>query len=309
MTWLLLILTLPTENATARMRIWRGLKTIGCAMLRDGVWLLPHKDQAHAHFNSIAEDARHAGGEAWVLTLQADAQQAEGFPTLFDRSAEYQAWLEDLSHFDPLANDLVATRKQLKSLNKRFSALLEIDYFPQALQTLARERLQLTEAAFQGRLVKAEPSFQQGEPVRLNKADFQGKLWATRRDLWADRLASAWLIQHFIDPEARFLWLDDTSDYPAEVVGFDFDGARFTHLGRYVTFETLLNSFNLEQDRGLQQMGQLIHTLDVGGTNPEAAGFALVLKGLKRRIVTDDELLVVGGQLLNDLYCAFSTQE
>lgn len=309
MAWLLLIISLPTENATARMRIWRALKTLGCASLRDGVWLLPARPEAAARLRDVAEDTRKSGGEAWVLALHVDPQQADSFPTLFDRGVEYRAWLDELALFDPLATDLAATRKQLKALSKRLSAITDTDYFPHPLQATARERLQLAETAVRGRLVAAEPTFQQGEPERLNIADFQGRYWATRRGLWVDRLASAWLIHRFIDPNARFLWLEDPNTCPPDALGFDFDGARFTHTGRYVTFETLLVSFGLEQDSGLQRLGHLVHTLDVGGTAPEAAGFAAVLKGLKHRSPDDDVLLAEGGQLLDDFYCAFSITE
>ena len=309
MNWLLLIISLPTENATARMRIWRALKTLGCASLRDGVWLLPSRPDTHARFDGIAEDTHKSGGEAWVLALQADAQQADSFPALFDRSAEYTAWLEELAQFDPLAADIASTRKQLKGLGKRLAAITDTDYFPHPLQTTARERLHTAEAAVRGRTVSAEPTSQQGEPERLDKENFQGKNWATRRDLWVDRLASAWLIHRFIDPQAQFLWLDDTAVCPADALGFDFDGARFSHIGRYVTFETLLHSFGLAQDAGLQRLAHLVHTLDVGGNAPEATGFAVLLKGLKHRSSNDDVLLAEGGQLLDDLYCAFSLPE
>ncbi len=308
-SWLALVISLPTENATARMRIWRAVKALGCAGLRDGVWLLPASPDLHERFAAIAEDARLSGGEAWVLALQADAQQSGSFPAWFDRSSDYSAWLEELAQFDPLADDLSATRKQLKSLSKRLAAITETDYFPHPLQVTAHTRLHAAETAVRGRLAAAEPAFQAGEPERLNPADFQGKTWATRRDLWVDRLASAWLIQRFIDPQAHFLWLAHTADCPTEALGFDFDGARFTHIGRYVTFETLLHSFALAQDLGLQRLGHLVHSLDVGGSAPEAAGFALLLKGLKRRAPDDTALLAAGGQLLNDLYYAFSTQE
>src|SRR5689334_5198946 len=31
-----------------------------------------------------------------------------------------------------------------------------------------------------------------------------GRLWVTRQGVFVDRIASAWLIRHFIDPKARF---------------------------------------------------------------------------------------------------------
>ncbi len=309
MNWLLLILSLPTENATARMRIWRATKALGCASLRDGVWLLPSNDHTRVRLETVADDTRKSGGEAWVLAIETDSPQTDVFTHLFDRGADYNAWLDDVAQFDPLATDLVATRKLLKGLAKRLSAISETDYFPHALQATAQARLAMAETAVQARSATAEPNFQAGEPEQLALADFQGKTWATRHDLWVDRLASAWLIHRFIDPQAQFLWLDDTAVCPADALGFDFDGARFSHIGRYVTFETLLHSFGLTQDIGLQRLAHLVHTLDVGGNAPEAAGFAVLLKGLKHRTPNDDVLLAEGGQLLNDLYCAFSLPE
>jgi hypothetical protein len=125
-----------------------------------------------------------------------------------------------------------------------------------------------------------------------------------------DRLASAWLIRRFIDPQARFLWLGNSADCPDGALGFDFDGAAFTHVhthvGERVTFETLLASFGLEADAALARIGAIVHSLDVGGSAPEAAGLEALLKGLKARITDDDSLLAEGGRLLDDLYAAFA---
>jgi len=82
---------------------------------------------------------------------------------------------------------------------------------------------------------------------------------ATRERLWIDRVASAWLIRRFIDPDARFLWLKRVKDCPKRAVGFEFDAAEFTHVGSKVTFEVLVASFDLERDVGLVRLGALVH--------------------------------------------------
>jgi hypothetical protein len=79
--------------------------------------------------------------------------------------------------------------------------------------------------------------------VLLAMADFQGRTWATRKHLWVDRMASAWLICRFIDPKASFHWLDDPKRCPKKALGFDFDGATFTHVDGRVTFEVLAANF------------------------------------------------------------------
>jgi hypothetical protein len=124
-------------------------------------------------------------------------------------------------------------------------------------------------------------------------------------------VASAWLIRRFIDPDARFLWLESPSDCPADALGFDFDGARFTHVGERVSFEVLLASFGLEEDRGLARLAALVHMLDVGGEPvPEASGFEAMLSGARQRLEGvdgDDRLLAEMSLVLDSLHTWFST--
>ena len=305
-TWILLILSLPTQNATARMRIWRNLKALGCAALRDGVWLLPETAMTRPAFEALADETQAEGGSSWLLRLDAEAAQSAAFQALFDRSEEYAGLLADLGRIDPLAEEVSTTGKALKALRRRYVNLVEQDYFPGDGKDEAEARLLEVEAALEARLSPNEPHFQDGRPERLDPADFQKQTWATRKDLWVDRLASAWLIRRFIDRRARFAWLKSPKDCPKHALGFDFDGARFTHIGHRVTFETLLASFGLENDAALQRIGTMVHALDVGGEAPEAAGFEMLLKGLKTRIQDDDALLKAGGQMLDDLYAVYS---
>lgn len=305
-TWILIVLTLPTQNATARMRIWRGLKSMGCAALRDGAWLLPETVATRQGLETLADETRTAGGTAWVLRLDAEDDQSAAFRGMFGRTAEYAELLADLTHFDPLAANVTTASKTLKALRRRYETLVEQDYFPDAGKLDAEARLLTLQATLASRLAPSEPHFQDGQPERLALADFQKRTWATRQDLWVDRLASAWLIRRFIDRKARFVWVERVEDCPADALGFDFDGARFTHTGHRVTFETLLASFGLENDAALMRIGAIVHALDVGGEAPEAAGFEMLLKGLKARIQDDDVLLKQGGQMLDDLYAVFS---
>src|SRR5438552_1961915 len=90
LAWHLLILSLPTQNATARMRFWRALKAMGCAVLRDGVYLLPHSAEHENTLQELAEDVIEAGGMAYLLTLPSrNAPQEAEFQQLFDRSDDY----------------------------------------------------------------------------------------------------------------------------------------------------------------------------------------------------------------------------
>jgi hypothetical protein len=100
------------------------------------------------------------------------------------------------------------------------------------------------------------------------------------------------LIKRFIDPQARILWLAHPADCPPDALGFDFDGATFSHMGSRVTFEVLASSFGLQEQTAIAQLGLLVHYLDVGGIQPpEAAGIEGVLYGMRESIQDDDQLL------------------
>jgi hypothetical protein len=92
---------------------------------------------------------------------------------------------------------------------------------------------------------------------------------------------------------------------PRGAIGFDYDSARFTHVGALVTFEVMLASFGLDADPALQRLAQAVHYLDVGGIPaPEAAGLESVLAGLRSLHADDDDLLQAASAVFNALYAA-----
>ena len=146
--------------------------------------------------------------------------------------------------------------------------------------------------------------------ARLDRARFQGRRWATRARPWADRLACAWLIRRFVDAEARFVWLaareGEAPRTPRGAIGFDYDGARFSHVGARVSFEVIAASFDLDTDPRLQRIGATVHYLDIGGIPaPEAAGLESVLAGLRElHYADDDALLAAACTVFDALYAA-----
>ncbi len=294
--WLTLVTTLPTRNTAARMRLWRTLKTLGTANLRDGVYLLPASERTNAALQCLAEEVRAADGSADVLHVAANGAQDASFRQLFDRGAEYGALISTLRSA-PL------DEKSLRRLQRDFAALVSTDYFPDSSQEQARIAL----AEYAARLSPDEPQATESAIRRLASADsihYLGRTWATRKHLWVDRMASAWLIRRFIDAHASFLWLDKPADCPADALGFDFDGAAFTHIGERVTFEVLTASFGLDTDPALARIGAIVHCLDVGGVPvAEAAGIEVVLAGLRASApADDDQLLAAASRILDGLY-------
>lgn len=307
MIWHLLILSLPTANGSLRMRAWRNLKSAGAAVLRDGVYLLPELAVCRQTLDGIASDVVDGGGMALVLEVAEPAHS--DFKTLFDRSTNYAKLIDEaIALRQPLtaatAND---TLKQVRKLRKQYAQIVDIDFFPQLPQRQADGALQQLERAIAICLSADEPQAANIEIVRLNREDFQARQWATRRRPWVDRMASAWLIRRFIDSQASFVWLDSPAACPDDALGFDFDGAQFSHVGDWVTFEVLLASFGLEQP-ALQRIAVLVHFLDAGGIQPaEASGVETVLKGMRESIVDDDQLLNLAMAVFDGLYSVYQT--
>ena len=310
--WLLFLLTVQGQQGALRMRLWRTLKGLGTAVLRDGAYLLPNRPALRESLHALEQEVAAAEGSVQLLELDAsDAKQQQGFEALFDRTADYQKLLGEirdtrkkLAKMDAGAIGTAAGR-----LRRDLENLVAADFFPGRASVQARLALEDLLGDANAILSPDEPHTVEGRIRKLDAAAYRGRTWATRKRPWADRLASAWLIRRFIDPDARFLWLDSPADCPQDALGFDFDGAMFTHVGSRVTFQALASSFDLDHDAGVDKIGEVIHYLDVGGVPvPEAAGIEAILRGVRETYTDDDELLRETEKLLNLLYGTFLRQ-
>lgn len=307
--WLMLVVSLPTPSATARMRVWRTLKALGCVALRDGAYLLPSSVEHERALQELGDECLREGGSAWLMHVQPRSEGgSEAWRALFDRSDDYaqlrKAWKSANRGLAGMtAADIARLRRKLQ---REFEALRATDFFPGESSAEAQAAWSAFNARIDALLTPDEPHDSEGHVPRLDAGEYRGRVWATRRRLWVDRVASAWLIRRFIDRDARFRWLAKPSDCPKRALGFDFDGATFTHVGDRVTFETLLASFGLDTDPALARLGALVHTLDVGGDPvPEATGFEAVMAGARERLADDDALLAQMSEVLDSLYAHF----
>ena len=285
------------------------MKSLGCMALRDGAYLLPTGEEREPALRELAEECLREGGSAWLMYVQPQsAEEAAAYRQLFDRSNDYaelqRSWKEATRKLSGTGRPEVARLQ--RRLQRDLDLVRAIDFFPGEASLEA----EATWVEFTRRIERVlspdEPHEIAGTIARLDRSEYQGRTWATRRRPWVDRIASAWLIRRFIDQEASFRWLAQPSDCPESALGFDFDGAAFTHVGERVTFETLMASFALEQDLALMRIAALVHLLDVGGEPVvEAAGFEAVLAGAHQRLSDDDELLAEVSKVLDSLYAHF----
>lgn len=303
-----LALTLPSRSTTSRTRAWRTLKSLGAAVLRDGVYVLPSDLRHEEQLRSVGKGIVSSGGTAELLVLRPhDEGQNERFRSMFDRGGEFGEIVSEARKLGrEKALDPQAAERRIRVLRRRFDQCAAIDFFPSEAQEQARRALASCENRLRGKWFPGEPRPSEGRIERLKKEDFQKRVWATRARPWVDRLASAWLISRHIDRNPRFLWLKDPRACPSRAVGFDFDGAAFSHVGGRVTYEALSASFGLEDDPALERIGALVHFLDVGGVPvPEAAGLEAVLMGLRDAAGNDDLLLRGSFRIFDYLYLGF----
>ncbi len=309
--WLLLVTNLPGHNPTLRMRIWRALRAAGAGLLRDGAYLLPNGERSRRVLEAQGAEIRAGGGLVQILSFDAESdQQSAELVALFDRTEEYA---EAIRQLDALKGSLAKlaepeARQRLASVTREVAAVIERDFFPGEPRKQVEDALGDAETAVNGRFAPDEPHPAHRKIRQRNRKDYRGRTWATRERLWIDRVASAWLIRRFIDPQAKFLWLRRVKDCPKRAVGFDFDGAEFTHVESKVTFEVLLTSFGLEQDAGLARLAALVHHLDVGGIpTAEGPGFATIVAGARSLQPDDDALLKAVTPVLDSLYAGYGT--
>lgn len=292
------------------MRVWRAMKSAGAGLLRDGAYLLPNSKRAREVLEEQGAEIRAAGGLVHLVSFEADsaAQNAE-LVALFDRTGDYA---EAIAQVDALKRELTElaegeARQRLAGIVREVAAISARDFFPAEARRQAQSTLTDAEAALNARHAPDEPRAAHRRIRLRNRRDYRARTWATREHLWIDRVASAWLIRRFIDPKAKFLWVPRPKDCPRDAVGFDFDGAEFTHVDAKVTFEVLLASFALDQDPGLSRLGALVHHLDLGGIPvAEGPGLVTIIAGARATQPGDDALLKAMTPVFDSLYAGYS---
>ena len=295
-----LVLSLPTRNSTLRMRLWRSLKESGCGVLRDGVYVLPATGDA-ASLAKIEADIRSHGGFA----LTGELRTTTDIRKLFDRSAEYGELVRRVCALQKSLPQLGVRRglTAIRRLERAMEKLTRIDFFAGPAKAQATDALATLKSAYRELFAGGEPRSSKRGLRQLDRARYQKRVWATRKAPWVDRLASAWLIKRFIDREARFVWLARPSECPKNALGYDYDGADFTHVKNRVTFEVLAGSFGLDHDPALAAIGAAVHFLDVGGIPvADAKVLEAMLKGAREKARSDDALLAESMRVLDLLY-------
>ena len=158
--------------------------------------------------------------------------------------------------------------------------------------------------------VRRPEKIRREEPRTLDLSQLRGRRWVTRPRPHVDRVASAWLIKRFIDPEAVFVFAPP-AEFPADAIAFDAPGVELSHHGEDCTFETLLKRSRL-RDRRLSRLAELVHETDLrDGKYPheEARGIDVATRALLAASSDDHQVLAHGYALFEGLYATTSTKD
>jgi len=301
--WLVIVAQLPTEDPSARMRVLRKLESLGAGVLREGVYALPDTPANRKSLDELAAHVGREGGTAYALRVAATSQgQNDAFRRLFDRSARYEALVKIVEglRLGFGQSDPSALARVLLKQRRDFEAISALDFFPSPAK--ARAQQALADADHEIRKLyfsKAPTSIATGEKLH-------GRTWATRKPLRADRLASAWLVRRFIDPEAKMLWLEGAGEAPPGAISFGFQDAHFAPGDALVAYEEIMRQLQLGANQAIARIGAIVHFLEAGGAPvQEAAGVLTLLEGAVRRAQNDDELLAEAEKTFDLLYEAY----
>ncbi len=297
--WLLLFHQIPPKPDYFRVKVWRRLQRIGAVPVKNSVWVLPYNDQSVEDFRWLLEEIVAGGGEGSVCRGDfVDGLSDRDVEGLFRkaRTADYAAIARDAKSLTRKAAPVDVAR-----LDHRLAEVAAIDYF----HAPNRQKAGRVLAHLEARLRRTELPEHRGARAGRRAGRMRGRMWVTRRGVFVDRIASAWLIKRFIDPAARFKFVAPEGYSPRESeLRFDMFEAEYTHEGDRCTFETLLRRFRL-RDPALRAIGEIVHDIDCKDAKferAEATGVERLLAGIARKHATDATRLRLGAAVFDNLY-------
>jgi hypothetical protein len=308
--WLLFVHQLPADESNLRVRVWRRLQQIGALAIKQAVYVLPDSGGAREDLEWLRREVTDGGGQAALFVSHGIDTDTDSTLVREFRAARQQAYQAIASEAEALllaykhwqgrrrgkAPDVA---RPLETLRQRFLAIQQLDIFGSAGREEVAALLQRLDTCGDVPAVERSSAGRTLDPVA-----YRGRLWVTRPQPGVDRMSSAWLIRHFIDPAAQFGFAADVAHVPAGAVSYDMYGGEFTHRGERCTFEQLSDTFGI-RDPAVTRIAAIVHDLDLKDGRfgaPDAALIGTLVDGLSRAHDDDAVLLEHGITLFDALY-------
>lgn len=312
--WLLLIHQIPPKPGYLRVKIWRRLQSLGAVAIKNSVYVIPRNEQTLEDFQWILREIIESGAEASVCAATfIEGLNDEQVEQLFQRARESdyvqiindaQEMLASGSSIKSITHeDITVMEGALARLKKRYLAVSGIDFFGAPGADESSKLLDSIENLVSKRRLACIPKHQ-----RLDSYDvkgFQDRTWVTRKGVYIDRMASAWLIKRFIDPRASFRFVTERTYRSREnEIRFDMFNGEFTHEGDKCTFEVLIERFSIN-DKAITELAKIVRDLDLKVApyrQIESPGILALIDGMVSSVKSDDLRIERGANFFNDLY-------
>ena len=297
-----------------RVKIGRRLSRIGAIALKNSVYVLPKNDGTAEDFEWVRQEVVQAGGDATVVEAQLVAGVTDAEIEGKFREAKDAEYAELGREVRALQAEAVGRRKRPLSEEERARLQSEIVKLESKLKQVrttdffGASGCQAVEGLLHELRAKAEPPELAPKPLAPESPP-RGRTWVTRAGVHVDRIASAWLIRRFIDPEAKFKFVPPKGYIPEPgELRFDMFEAEYSHEGDHCTFETLCSRFELDTP-GLRPIAELVHDIDIKDAKfgrDEVAGLAAMIAGLALLHRDDEVRLARGAELFEELLTYFA---
>jgi hypothetical protein len=305
--WLLLIHQIPPHPSYLRVKVGRRLQALGAVPVKNSVYVLPRSEQAREDFQWVRREIVAGKGDASVCEGRfVEGLSDDAVESLFNsaREAEYSELAKEakglkasLGRRGKRTGTEGQVEASVRRLRKRLAEVVEIDFFGAPGHDTVDGLLTAVESALR-------PSAPAEAPPGKVRGRVRGRTWVTRRGVHIDRIGSAWLIRRFIDPAARFRFVQGHEDASAGELRFDMFEAEFTHEGDLCTFEVLVRRFGLK-DGAIARIGEIVHDIDLKDGrfgHPETPGLDHLIAGVAMRHKDDEARLRDGGAAFEGLY-------
>jgi len=314
--WLLIFYSIPAHPVSGRMKIWRRLAKAGAVQLKGAVYILPANEENRELFQWIIGEVKSLGGDgSFVQTGRIETLTNSEVLELFraQRDTEYRDLAKSV---DSLERKVQSGRKgavagmrdsaagSLAALGKTYDEIRSRDFFDAPVGKDLEKRIRAIESSLKD--VKDAGTEKPSPLARKDLKAYQQRVWVTRKRPFIDRMASAWLIRRFIDPAAKFSFIDekDVAGLAKGDIAFDMQGGEFTHHGELCTFEVLVRSFGIK-DKAVRKIAEIVHDLDLKDDkygNAAGSGIEEVLTGIRKTVKDDTEMLEKGIAVFEMMY-------
>jgi hypothetical protein len=134
--------------------------------------------------------------------------------------------------------------------------------------------------------------------------------WVTWEHVGVDRIGCAWLIRHWVDPQAEFAFIPRGAALPQDAEPFDVPGVRYSHHQGHCSFHAILQHFKLD-DPVLDRIARMIDEADTVqevNVEPAAPGLDLICEGIRLTSSNDQTALERGALVYEALYARLSQE-